>query len=80
MEKLSDEFIAFLQQYEDGIDDNKVKEHFQSRHEQLSATINQLLAQNRLQLFTQGDVLVYKLISEDKAVKFEGLGYVPLTL
>eukprot|EP00607_Mallomonas_marina_P003414 CAMPEP_0182433336 /NCGR_PEP_ID=MMETSP1167-20130531/62560_1 /TAXON_ID=2988 /ORGANISM="Mallomonas Sp, Strain CCMP3275" /LENGTH=255 /DNA_ID=CAMNT_0024621907 /DNA_START=178 /DNA_END=945 /DNA_ORIENTATION=+ len=36
--------------------------------------INDLLSSNRLQLLMQDGVVVYKLIHEEKAAKFEGLG------
>ena len=73
---IGDEFLRLLQSFEDGLQDSQLKEHFgENQYGGLEPIINELIAANRLQLFTQGDMLVYKLIREETALKFEGLGY-----
>jgi hypothetical protein len=83
---LADEFLRLLQgelanedtsTFHGGIPDEHIKTYFGERYEQLASAINELLQLNRLQLFTQGTLLVYKAIKEETAQKFEGLGYIP---
>jgi hypothetical protein len=71
---IADELLRVLLAYEDGLSDDQVKSAFGERYEQLPPAINELLAVNRLQLFTQGSALVYRAIKEETALKFEGLG------
>lgn len=78
---LHDEFWHLLQKYENGLDDIIVREHFQSGYSaELTSVINALVASNRIQLYTttsnkNGEMgLVYKLVKEETALKFEGLG------
>ena len=74
MTSLAEEFMNLLKYHEDGLSDNAVKEHFGSRYPDLASIINDFMDANRLQLYTQAGVLVYKIIKEDTAAKFEGLG------
>lgn len=60
--------------HEDGLSDPQVRSIFGERYVQLEGAINDLLAVNRVQLFTQGASLVYRAIKEETAMKFEGLG------
>jgi hypothetical protein len=72
---LHNELVNLLSQHgEDGASDQLLRDHFGARYEGLVAVINDLLRSNRLQLFYQGTSLIYKLITESVAAKFEGLG------
>lgn len=72
---LTTELLSLIQaSVDDGLSDEKVRLNFGSRYEQLAPSINELLASNRLQLFTLGGQLVYKAVQEERAIKFEGLG------
>ena len=72
--QLSEEFINLLTLSEEGVQESAVKSHFQDRYASLAPIINDLVESNRLQLFTQGGLLVYKILKEETAIKFEGLG------
>ena len=75
MAGVQDEFLGLLSAHEaNGISDQKLREHFDGSYEQLVPIINELLQANRLQLFYQGSNLIYKLLNENTAAKFEGLG------
>lgn len=74
MSTAADELFRLIQQNENGISDLDVQTHFGARYQSLAPTINTLLNQNKLQLFTANGALVYKAIHESAAVKFEGLG------
>jgi hypothetical protein len=70
-----EEFLGLLSSHEaNGISDQKLKEHFAANYDQLVPIINDLLQANRLQLFYQGNNLIYKLQNENTAAKFDGLG------
>jgi hypothetical protein len=71
---LTAELFSLIQGSEEGISDESIRSHFGPRYEQLAPAINDLLANNRLLLFTQGGALVYKAVKEETAAKFEGLG------
>lgn len=71
---IADELLRTLLAYEDGVPDEQIRVIFGARYEQLATAINELLGANRIQLFTQGNALVYKAIKEETALKFEGLG------
>eukprot|EP01039_Chlorochromonas_danica_P002818 gene2818-3072_t len=71
---LSEELLRLLLASEEGISDEQIRSHFGGRYEQLVPAINDLLASNRLLLFTQAGSLVYKAVKEETAMKFEGLG------
>ena len=71
---LADEFLRVLLAHEDGLTDDILKVQYGARYEALPSAINELLAINRIQLFTQGSSLLYKAIKEETAMKFEGLG------
>lgn len=72
---LTAELLSLIQSSADeGLSDDKVRANFGSRYEQLAPSINELLSNNRLQLFTLNGQLVYKAVNEETAVKFEGLG------
>jgi hypothetical protein len=71
---LADELLRVLLAHEDGLSDDQVKEVFGDRYEKLAGAINELLQANRVQLFKQGNALVYRAIKEETALKFEGLG------
>ncbi len=70
---IATELFQFLSEHENGASDDLIRRHFGDRYEFLAAGINELLSINRLQLFTQAGSLVYKVIKESTAVKFEGL-------
>ena len=77
MTTVHDEFLGLLSAHEaQGISDQKLRDHFASSYEQLVPIINELLQANRLQLYYQGSNLIYKLLNENTAAKFEGLGFV----
>ena len=71
---IADELLRILLAQEEGLNDETLKTIFGTRYEHLALAINELLAINRLQLFTQGGSLLYKAIKEETAQKFEGLG------
>ncbi len=57
-----------------GVSDQQLRDHFGVRYEGLVIVINDLLRSNRIQLYYQGNSLIYKAINESIAAKFEGLG------
>mmetsp|Transcript_3882 Transcript_3882/g.5337 ORF Transcript_3882/g.5337 Transcript_3882/m.5337 type:complete len:307 (+) Transcript_3882:18-938(+) len=71
---LTAELLSLVQSSDEGLTDERVRLTFGPRYEQLAPSINELLSNNRLQLFTQGGALVYKAVKEETAIKFEGLG------
>ena len=74
---IEDEFLGLLNESSSGsLTDNQVKIHFAERYlTDVVPAVNSLLRLNRIQLFTNtAGALVYKIIHEDVAVKFEGLG------
>lgn len=71
---LSEELLRLLLASEEGLSDEQIRAHFGGRYEQLVSAINELLAANRLLLFTSAGSLVYKAVKEETALKFEGLG------
>lgn len=71
---IAEELLRVLLAHEDGVSDEQVRAVFGTRYELLASAINDLLALNRVQLFTQGNTLVYKAIKEEIAQKFDGLG------
>eukprot|EP01041_Mallomonas_annulata_P007617 gene7617-15600_t len=74
MGSLSEKLLKLLNENEEGYPDTGLRECFGDKYEGLVPIINDLLGSNRLQLLMQGNVVVYKLIHEEKAAKFEGLG------
>lgn len=72
---LAEELLRLLLANEDGYSDDNIKSYFGTKYEELAPAINELLSQNRLQLFTQNGALFYKAIKEETAQKFDGLGY-----
>ena len=76
MTSLSEKLVALLTANEDGLSGAALNEHFGENYVDLAPIINDMLRSNRLQLLQQGNGnLIYKLIHESKAIKFEGLGY-----
>jgi hypothetical protein len=71
---LAEEFLRLLLSNEEGYSDESIRIQFAGKYDQLAPAINELLSQNRLQLFTQNGSLFYKAIKEETAMKFEGLG------
>jgi DNA-directed RNA polymerase III subunit RPC6 len=71
---IADELLQLLNQDENGLSDEQISNHFGARYAELVPLLNDLLSMNRLQLFTQGGVLIYRLVHEETAAKFEGLG------
>ncbi len=71
---LGSELLRLLQANESGLSDQQISSHFGSRYSELEPIINDLLGMNRMQLFTQNGMLVYKIIQEETAAKFDGLG------
>ena len=72
--QFTDEFLRLLLANEDGLSNDKLKTMFSTeKFQQLPSIINNLLSSNRIQIFTQGNSLVYKAIKEEIAVKFDGL-------
>ena len=73
--ELQELLVQKLQEHEDGLSDEDIRKIFGDRYGQdLVQILNHLLSLNRLQLFHKGDILIYKLIREETAIKFEGLG------
>ena len=73
--ELQELLVQKLQEHEDGLSDEDIRRIFGDRYGQdLVQILNNLLSLNRLQLFHKGDILIYKLIREETAIKFEGLG------
>ena len=71
---IHDEFLQILESNANGISNDELKEHFGDRFPSLVTVINDFLKMNRIQLLQQGDALFYRLIKEEIAVKFAGLG------
>jgi hypothetical protein len=71
---LADELLRVLLAHEEGLTDDALRVQYGARYESLPTAINELLGVNRVQLFTQGNSLLYKAIKEETAQKFEGLG------
>lgn len=71
---LKDQLLGLLSANESGIPDQRLRDHFGSSYADLVTIINDLLRMNRLQLYYQGSSLIYKLLNENTAAKFEGLG------
>ena len=66
--------VQQLQEHEGGLSDEELQTIFGDRYgQELVEILNHLLNLNRLQLLKKGDVLIYKLIREETAIKFEGL-------
>lgn len=72
---LLDDLLHVLHSNESGISDNALRSTFGSKYSDLVPIINDLLQSNRLQLLMQGDTLFYKIVQEEIAAKFNGLGY-----
>ncbi len=72
--ELTDEFLQLLQYNEEGLSDDQINGHFGDRYQGLAPVLNSLLSANRLQLFQKNGTLFYKLVREETAAKFEGLG------
>lgn len=73
--ELGDELMSLLHSNDAGLSDEQISHHFGERYPQLVTIINDLLSVNRLQLFYQGETLVYKIVQAETAAKFDGLGY-----
>jgi cytochrome c-type biogenesis protein CcmH/NrfF len=71
---IAEELLNLLNSNESGLSDEQISGHFGARYGELVPILNDLLSMNRLQLFTQGGVLIYRLVREETAAKFEGLG------
>jgi AraC-like DNA-binding protein len=72
---LAQQLIALLQvNDEKGLSDQQISAHFGPHYTALAPIINAMLSSNRLQLFTQGGILIYKIVREEIAAKFDGLG------
>lgn len=71
---LSEKLLSLLNAHEDGVPDNVLRENFGGQYEAMVPIINDLLGANRLQLFMHGNMVVYRLVHAEKAIKFEGLG------
>lgn len=69
-----EQLLSLLSANEDGVTDESLRQSFKGNYETLVPFINKLLGEKRLQIFKQGGSIVYKLIAEEKAAKFEGLG------
>lgn len=71
---LSAQLHALLRENPDGVPDMMLREHFGTRYEQLPEMLNPLLQTRRLQLLTDhAGKLFYKVVSEEKATKLQGL-------
>lgn len=72
--ELQTHLVQKLQEHEGGLSDEELQNIFGDRYgQELVEILNHLLNLNRLQLLKKGDVLIYKLIREETAIKFEGL-------
>jgi hypothetical protein len=72
---LQEDLLRILNDNQGGVSDNALRTHFSSKYQDLVPVINDLLQGNRLQLFMQGDILFYRIVQEEVAAKFDGLGY-----
>jgi hypothetical protein len=76
-ESLANQLILLLQGNDErGLSDEQISAHFGANYVDLVPIINSMLSSNRLQLFSQGGALIYKIVKEELAAKFEGLGFV----
>eukprot|EP00596_Hydrurales_sp_CCMP1899_P002715 CAMPEP_0119035672 /NCGR_PEP_ID=MMETSP1177-20130426/2852_1 /TAXON_ID=2985 /ORGANISM="Ochromonas sp, Strain CCMP1899" /LENGTH=271 /DNA_ID=CAMNT_0006994297 /DNA_START=86 /DNA_END=898 /DNA_ORIENTATION=- len=71
---IGEELLQLLNANESGLSDEQISNHFGPRYGELVPILNELLSMNRLQLFTQGGVLIYRIVQEETAAKFDGLG------
>mmetsp|Transcript_31278 Transcript_31278/g.99768 ORF Transcript_31278/g.99768 Transcript_31278/m.99768 type:complete len:291 (+) Transcript_31278:254-1126(+) len=72
---LEDSILNLCSKFPDGLPDNVLeKELPMAAAEDRAIAINGLLIAHRLQIFKQGDGLVYKEVKVAEAVKFKGLG------
>jgi DNA-directed RNA polymerase III subunit RPC6 len=74
IEDLKSQLVELLRQAPSGLSNDQLENHFgASKMASIAEVVNILLEQKRLNLFTHGSGLVYKLVAEETAVKFEGL-------
>jgi DNA-directed RNA polymerase III subunit RPC6 len=73
-EDLKSQFVELLRQAPSGLSNEQLQRHFGSgKMGAVAQVVNELLEQKRLNLFTQSGGLLYKLVDEGTAAKFEGL-------
>ena len=73
-EDLKAQLVEKLRMAPSGLSNDQLESHFGAgKMAAIAEVVNSLLEAKRLNLFTQGTGLVYKLVAEDTAVKFEGL-------
>ena len=71
---LRERLLALLGTAASGATDSELKQNFGSDYEMIVPLLNELLGQNRIQLFTQSSgEMVFRLVNEDKAAKMNGL-------
>lgn len=71
---LRERLLALLAASSSGVTDSALKHAFGAEYEMMVPVLNELLGQNRIQLFTQSSgEMLFRLINEDKAAKMSGL-------
>jgi len=71
---LKAQLVEKLRTASSGLSNDQLEGHFGSgKMAAIAEVLNELLEAKRLNLFTQGNLLIYKLVAEETAMKFEGL-------
>ena len=79
MASLKERFIEVLRQYEDGVLDNELKDHFGAEYTGLIGHVNDMLTHNQLELETvtrlgqQEPEIRYRLLLTEESGKLAGL-------
>lgn len=74
-EKLEAQFVALCEENPDGVREDLLQQEMGGVDiRKRAAIINSLLQRGRLQLFRSGESIVYKLVGNEDAKKFRGLG------
>lgn len=74
-EKLEERFVVLCEEFPDGVGEDVLQARMGDVEiEKRAAIINSLLQRNRLQLYHFHNMLMYKLVGNEDAKKFRGLG------
>jgi len=72
--ELTNTLVDLLRSQKDGLSNEDLERYFGARFAALPPILNNLLDLKRLNLYTRDGNLLYKLVEEETAAKFEGLG------
>ena len=71
---LTNSLVDLLRNHKEGLSNEELENHYGPKYAALPPILNNLLDLKRLNLYTRDGNLLYKLIEEETAAKFEGLG------